>query len=73
MRAPRRVAPAIARAVLAGQPGAPRDIVLLNASASLLIAGKVATIPEGLKLAADAIDSGRAAAVLAKLVELSQA
>jgi anthranilate phosphoribosyltransferase len=62
---------AIARAVLAGQPGAPRDIVLLNAGASLLIAGKVATIPEGLKVAADAIDSGRAAAVLQKLVSLS--
>jgi anthranilate phosphoribosyltransferase len=62
---------AIARAVLAGQPGAPRDIVLLNASPSLLIAGKVATIPEGLKLAADAIDSGRVADVLQKLVHLS--
>lgn len=62
---------AIARAILAGQPGAPRDIVLLNAGASLLIAGKVATIPEGLTMAADAIDSGRAAAVLQQLVCLS--
>ena len=64
---------AIARAVLAGQRGAPRDIVLLNAAASLLIAEKVATIPEGLKLAAEAIDSGRAAAVLEKLIALSRA
>jgi anthranilate phosphoribosyltransferase len=64
---------AIARAILAGQPGAPRDIVLINAGASLLIAGKVATIPEGLAMAADAIDSGRAAAVLEKLIGLSAA
>jgi anthranilate phosphoribosyltransferase len=62
---------AIARAVLAGRPGAPRDIVLLNAGASLLIAGKVATIPEGLALAAEAIDKGRAAAVLQQLISLS--
>jgi anthranilate phosphoribosyltransferase len=63
---------AIARGVLAGRPGAPRDIVLLNAGASLLIAGKVATIPQGLVLAADAIDTGRAASVLQKLVTLSK-
>jgi anthranilate phosphoribosyltransferase len=62
---------AIARAVLAGEPGAPRDIVLLNAAASLLIAGKAATIPEGLAMAAEAIDSGRAAGVLEKLIQLS--
>jgi anthranilate phosphoribosyltransferase len=63
---------AIARAILAGEPGAPRDIVLLNAAASLLIAGKVTTIPEGLAIAADAIDGGRAAAVLDRLIVLSQ-
>jgi anthranilate phosphoribosyltransferase len=63
---------AIARAILAGQPGAPRDIVLLNAAASLLIAGEAATIPGGLAMAADAIDSGRAATVLEKLIMLSQ-
>lgn len=62
----------IAKAVLAGAPGAPRDIVLLNAGASLLIAGRVATIPEGIATAAEAIDSGRAARVLASLVTLSQ-
>ena len=64
---------AIARAVLSGQRGAPRDIVLLNAAASLLIAGKAATIPEGLVMAANAIDSGRAAAVLDKLIHFSAA
>src|SRR5829696_6261711 len=62
---------AIARAVLSGEHGAPRDIVVLNAAASLLIAGRTATIPAGLALAADAIDSGRAAAVLDRLIALS--
>lgn len=59
------------RSVLAGVRGAARDIVLLNAGASLLIAGRAATIPEGIALASDAIDSGRAAAVLDRLVALS--
>jgi anthranilate phosphoribosyltransferase len=63
---------AIARAVLSGQRGAPRDIVLLNAAASLLIAGKAATIPEGLVMAAEAIDSGRAAGVLDRLIAISK-
>jgi anthranilate phosphoribosyltransferase len=61
----------IARAVLAGEPGARREIVLLNAGAALLIAGKAATIPDGIAMAAEAIDSGRAAAVLEQLVRLS--
>jgi anthranilate phosphoribosyltransferase len=63
----------IARHVLAGEPGPPRDIVLLNAAASLLIAGTVARIHDGLGLAADAIDSGKAAAVLEDLRRLSAA
>jgi anthranilate phosphoribosyltransferase len=61
----------IAREVLAGARGAPRDIVLLNAAASLLIAGVVPTIRDGLRLAADALDSGRAAAVLEALIRVS--
>jgi anthranilate phosphoribosyltransferase len=63
----------IARQVLAGQPGAPRDIVLLNAAASLLIAGTVTRIQDGLALAAEAIDSGRALAALDALCRLSNA
>jgi anthranilate phosphoribosyltransferase len=63
----------IARDVLAGHPGAPRDIVLLNAAASLLIAGKVVRLQDGLAMAADALDSGRAAAVLDDLRRLSAA
>jgi anthranilate phosphoribosyltransferase len=61
----------VARRILAGEPGAPRDIVLLNAGASLLIADIVPTIQDGIAMAADALDSGRAAAVLDALVRLS--
>jgi anthranilate phosphoribosyltransferase len=63
----------IARAILAGEPGAPRDIVLLNAAASLLIAGRVASIAEGVRAAADGLDSGAARRVLAQLVQVSNA
>jgi anthranilate phosphoribosyltransferase len=63
---------AIARSILAGTPGPPRDIVLLNAGASLLIAGKAATVPEGIAMAAEAIDSGAAAKVLRTLIVTSQ-
>lgn len=63
---------AIARRVLAGERGAPRHIVLFNAGASLLIAGAAGTVPEGIARAADAIDSGRAAQVLDRLVALSR-
>ena len=63
---------AIARAILDGERGPRRDIVLLNAGAALLVAGKVATIPEGIANAAAAIDSGRTKAVLATLVRVSQ-
>src|SRR5215831_3722686 len=63
---------AIAKAVLAGHPGGPRDVVLLNAGASLLLAGRAATIREGIGLAAEAIDSGRAAAVLDTLITCSR-
>jgi anthranilate phosphoribosyltransferase len=61
----------IATAVLGGARGAPRDIVVLNAAAALLVAGKVGRIQDGLTLAADAIDSGRAAAALDDLRRLS--
>ncbi len=63
---------AIARSVLAGEPGAPRYIVLFNAGVALLIAGRTATIPDGIAMAAEAIDSGRARQVLDTLVRVSQ-
>ena len=64
---------AIACAVLAGEPGAARDIVVLNAAASLLIAGRAATIQEGIAEASLAIDDGRAAARLRRLIDASHA
>jgi anthranilate phosphoribosyltransferase len=53
--------------VLTGMPGARRDIVLLNAAAGLVAAGLAGDLKEGVKLGAEAIDSGEAAATLAKL------
>jgi anthranilate phosphoribosyltransferase len=63
---------AIARRVLDGAAGGPRDVVLLNAGASLLISGQASTVREGITVAAEAIDSGRAAAVLEKLIACSR-
>jgi anthranilate phosphoribosyltransferase len=55
------------RAILAGEKGAARDIVLLNAGAALVVAGVVPAIEEGVKRAAEAIDSGRARQKLEEL------
>jgi anthranilate phosphoribosyltransferase len=62
---------AIARQVFGGQPGACRDIVALNAAAGLVVSGTAGDLAEGLALAGSAIDEGRAAAVLDRLVEVS--
>lgn len=56
------------RDVLNGAKNAYRDIVLLNAAASLIVAEKVNNLKEGAKLAANSIDSGAAKTVLEKLV-----
>ncbi len=63
----------ILRHILAGQHGAGRDIVLLNAAAALWIAGRASGIPEGLAMAADAVDSGKAAETLEKLIDFTRA
>jgi len=59
------------RAVLGGLKGPLRDIVLLNAAAALLVGGKANTLREGVALASESIDSGKALAVLEALVPLS--
>jgi anthranilate phosphoribosyltransferase len=59
------------REVLAGQKGPKRDVVLLNAAAGLLAAGRADDLAAGLITATDAIDSGRAARALESLVEVS--
>ena len=61
----------ITRAILAGENGPKRDIVLLNAAAALIAANKAENLREGVQQAASAIDSGKAARVLAHLVEVS--
>jgi anthranilate phosphoribosyltransferase len=59
------------RAVLQGNRGPFRDIVLLNAAAALLVVGKAHSLREAVAIAAESIDSGKAKAVLDALVELS--
>jgi anthranilate phosphoribosyltransferase len=59
--------------VLDGRRGAYRDIVLLNAAAALLVAERAETLREGVTLAGEVIDDGRAQTALAKLVEASNA
>ena len=59
------------RAVLQGNQGPLRDIVLLNAAAALLVSGKAKTLRDGVALAAESIDSGKAMKVLEALVRLS--
>ncbi|MBJ7604369.1 MAG: anthranilate phosphoribosyltransferase [Candidatus Dormibacteraeota bacterium] len=63
----------IARELLAGAKGAKRDVLLLNSSAALRAAGLSQEWKEGLGLAAEAIDSGLAAAVLERWARTSQA
>ena len=64
---------AVVRGVLAGERGAPRDLVVLNAAAALTIAERAASIGEAIPPAERSIDSGAARAVLDKLVALSHA
>ena len=59
------------RDVLEGAAGAYRDIVLLNAGAALVVAGKADDVKTGTEIAADSIDSGKAKAKLDALVEMT--
>jgi anthranilate phosphoribosyltransferase len=60
------------QAVLDGRPGPTRDVVLLNAGAALFVAGRAASVREGLTLAGAAIDSGAARTTLDRMVRVSQ-
>jgi anthranilate phosphoribosyltransferase len=53
--------------ILHGEPGARRDVVLLNAAAALVIAGRAVDFAGGVRVAADAIDSGAGLELLAQL------
>jgi anthranilate phosphoribosyltransferase len=61
----------IVTAVLGGEQGRPRDVVLLNAGAALFVAGQATTVKDGIAKAAAAIDSGAAQHVLEKLIAVS--
>ena len=54
-----------------GAPGSYRDVVLFNAAAALMIAGKAADFSNGVKLAARSIDDGRAKEKLQQLIEIT--
>jgi anthranilate phosphoribosyltransferase len=58
--------------ILGGRPGAPRDIVLLNAGAGLLVAGRASSVREGIAMAASALDTGGAMATLERLRGVTQ-
>ncbi len=60
---------AIVLRVLQGETGPKRDIVLMNAAAALYIAGRADNIPDGVAIAAESIDSGRALGKLTALRE----
>lgn len=62
---------AILQEVLAGRKGPRRDVVALNAGASLFVGGKAASVREGIERAAHAIDSGAARAILAAMIAAS--
>ena len=61
----------IVRRILSGEKGPKRDAVLLNAGASLYIGGKADSIREGVELAANIIDSGKASETLDKFIRIS--
>ncbi|CAA7622163.1 anthranilate phosphoribosyltransferase [Magnetospirillum sp. SS-4] len=57
--------------VLAGEAGAYRDIVVLNAAAALVVAGKAAGLADGARMAERAIDGGDAARVLGRMIAIT--
>lgn len=59
------------RSVLEGKPGAYRDVALLNAAATLIVAGKAKDLKEGVAIGAKTLDSGAAAARLKQLIAVS--
>jgi anthranilate phosphoribosyltransferase len=63
----------ITRRVLDGSRGPARDVVLLNAAAALLVAGRVEDLGAGVAQAGRAVDDGRAGALLGRVVEASRA
>jgi anthranilate phosphoribosyltransferase len=63
----------IVRAVLDGDKGAARDVVLLNSGAALYVSGTAPSIADGMRLSAESIDSGKARRKLDDLVRMTNA
>lgn len=63
---------AILKVVLGGKLGPLRDVVLLNSAAALMVASRVSSLPDGMALAADAIDSGKALRLVDRLAEITR-
>jgi anthranilate phosphoribosyltransferase len=64
---------AIVRDVLQGKKGPARDVVLLNSGAALYVGGAALSIQDGMRVAAESIDYGRARQKLEQLVEMTNA
>ena len=62
---------AITRNILKGEQGHKRNAVLMNAGAALYLNDKAESLAEGIKLAANLIDSGKATETLEKVIEVS--
>jgi anthranilate phosphoribosyltransferase len=61
-----------ARAIFAGERGAPRDLAVLNAGAAIYAGGRAATLEEGVRVAERAIEDGAALAALERFVRRTQ-
>jgi anthranilate phosphoribosyltransferase len=61
------------KAVLEGRKGPYRDVAVLNAAAALVVAGKVKTLADGVRLAEYTVDTGAAEATLDRLIAVSNA
>lgn len=64
---------ALARGILAGESGARRDVVVLNAAAALVVAGRAADLETGIAQARAALDAGEALRVLERVKEIVSA
>jgi anthranilate phosphoribosyltransferase len=61
-----------ARSIFAGEPGAARDLALLNAGAAIYAGGAAATLEQGVRTAERAVDDGSAQAALERFVSRTQ-
>lgn len=61
----------IIRAILAGEGGAPREVVVLNTAYALLVANQVQTPSQGIELARRVLDTGEAAAYLEQFIKIT--